>query len=110
MVVIQKSAGLAAILSFFWCGLGQIYAGQVLKGILLMIMYPVCIWAGVALTFFGALAAGASNSPSGTSAGGGLVAVGGVFLLIGVSLWIFGMVNAHRSVERYNRQHLAQFV
>ena len=28
----QKSSGVAAVLSFFWCGLGQIYNGQIPKG------------------------------------------------------------------------------
>jgi hypothetical protein len=41
MVAGQKSSpGLAAILSFFWCGLGQIYTGQIVKGVALMIVYP----------------------------------------------------------------------
>ena len=31
-----KNPGIAAVLSFFWTGLGQIYNGEILKGILLM--------------------------------------------------------------------------
>jgi TM2 domain-containing membrane protein YozV len=42
----QKSAGLAAILSFFWCGLGQIYNGKVWKGVCLMLVYPPTLWFG----------------------------------------------------------------
>jgi TM2 domain-containing membrane protein YozV len=34
-----KNPGLAAVLSFFWMGLGQIYNGQIGKGILFMVMY-----------------------------------------------------------------------
>lgn len=34
----MKSAGLAAVLSFFVPGLGQIYNGQILKGIVLIIV------------------------------------------------------------------------
>lgn len=33
-----KSSGLAAVLSFFIPGLGQIYNGQILKGIILIII------------------------------------------------------------------------
>lgn len=34
--VTLKSPGIAAVLSFFITGLGQIYNGQILKGLLLM--------------------------------------------------------------------------
>lgn len=34
----RKNPGLAAVLSFFWTGLGQIYNGQILKGIGLIIL------------------------------------------------------------------------
>jgi TM2 domain-containing membrane protein YozV len=37
--VFYKNPGLAAVLSFFWMGLGQIYNGQLAKGILFMIVY-----------------------------------------------------------------------
>lgn len=41
--VFYKNPGLAAVLSFFWMGLGQIYNGQIGKGILFMIMYGFSI-------------------------------------------------------------------
>jgi TM2 domain-containing membrane protein YozV len=37
--VYYKNPGLAAVLSFFWMGLGQIYNGQIAKGVLFMIAY-----------------------------------------------------------------------
>lgn len=33
-----KNPGLAAVLSFFWAGLGQIYNGQIGKGLALMVI------------------------------------------------------------------------
>src|SRR5713226_2365196 len=33
----SKSAGLAGVLSFLWCGLGQIYNGQIGKGVLFIV-------------------------------------------------------------------------
>jgi TM2 domain-containing membrane protein YozV len=36
-----KNPGLAAILSFFWMGLGQIYNGQIGKGIVFIIAYVI---------------------------------------------------------------------
>lgn len=35
----MKSPGLAAVLSFFFCGLGQIYNGQILKGRIFLVAY-----------------------------------------------------------------------
>jgi hypothetical protein len=37
----KKSAGLAAILSFFYIGLGQVYNGQIAKGLLMMFLPPI---------------------------------------------------------------------
>ena len=41
--VFYKNPGLAAILSFFYMGLGQIYNGQIAKGILFILLYSVSI-------------------------------------------------------------------
>ncbi len=71
-----KSAGLAAVLSFFWCGLGQIYNGQVGKGIAFLVGYAVSF-----LLMF--------------------VLIG--FLTTPI-LWIWGMVDAYQTAERLNRE------
>jgi hypothetical protein len=45
VIVVQggiKSSGLAAVLSFFWCGLGHIYVGRIGKGIALMLFTLQC--------------------------------------------------------------------
>lgn len=39
--VFYKNPGLAAVLSFVFMGLGQIYNGQIAKGILFMIVYSI---------------------------------------------------------------------
>lgn len=39
--VIKKDPGIAAVLSFFWTGLGQVYNGQIAKGIALMLLQVV---------------------------------------------------------------------
>jgi len=39
--VFYKNPGLAAVLSFFWMGLGQIYNGQIAKGIAFIVFYAV---------------------------------------------------------------------
>jgi len=78
MIVVRsgKSAGLAAVLSFLWCGLGQIYNGEIAKGVLFMILYVISF-----LLIF---------------------VVIGVFTTL--ALWIWGMVDAYRTAERLNQQ------
>lgn len=78
MIVVRsgKSAGLAAVLSFLWCGLGQIYNGEIAKGVLFMILYVISF-----LLIF---------------------VVIGVFTTL--ALWIWGMVDAYRTAERLHQQ------
>ena len=69
-----KDPGVAAVLCFFWCGLGQIYNGQVGKGVLLVICY---VFSLLLMT----------------------VLIGFVTTPI---LWVIGMVDAYRTAERLN--------
>lgn len=39
--VFYKNPGLAAVLSFFYMGLGQIYNGQIAKGIVFIVMFTI---------------------------------------------------------------------
>jgi TM2 domain-containing membrane protein YozV len=71
-----KSAGLAAVLSFLWCGLGQIYNGQIGKGVALICAYVVS-W------FLLFIVIGFITTPL---------------------LWIYGMVDAYRTAERLNQE------
>lgn len=74
IVVSEKSPGLAAVLSFFWAGLGQIYNGEISKGILLLVCYAVsCLLMAVVIGFI--------TTPI---------------------LWIYGMVDAYKTAERFN--------
>ena len=72
----MKNAGIAAVLSFFVCGLGQIYNGQIFKGLFTM----ACYAAAWALTY---------------------VLVG--WLIVPV-LWVWGMFDAYKTAERINRE------
>ena len=74
IVVTEKSPGLAAVLSFFWAGLGQIYNGEITKGIVMMVAYVVsCILMAAAIGFI--------TTPI---------------------LWIYGMVDAYKTAEKLN--------
>jgi len=78
----MKNPGLAAVLSFFICGLGQIYNGQIFKGIVFIISYAIS-WA---LTF---------------------VLVGWFIVPV---LWIWGMYDAYKNAEKINKNHNISYV
>ena len=69
-----KNPGVATILSFFFAGLGQIYNGQIAKGILFIVVYGI----SVVLMF---------------------VAIGFVTTPI---IWIWSMIDANNSAKRIN--------
>ena len=73
----MKNPGVAAVLSFFICGLGQIYNGQILKGLIMMICYFIA-WLLV------------------------YVLIG--FIIVPV-LWIWGMYDAYRTAERLTKAY-----
>jgi len=72
--VFYKNPGLAAVFSFFYMGLGQIYNGQIYKGIAFLIAYSIS-W----LLMF--LVIGLLTTPI---------------------LWIYGIYDAYKSAEKIN--------
>jgi len=71
----MKNSGLAAVLSFFFTGLGQIYNGQIVKGVLFIIIQGVNL-----LLMF--------------------VLVGFITYAI---VWVWGMIDAYKTAEKINR-------
>ena len=74
MTLPPKNPGLAAVASFFFAGLGQIYNGEITKGFLLMAIQIV----NVVLMIF---------------------LIGFVLYLI---VWVYGIWDAYTTAERYN--------
>ncbi len=72
--VFYKNPGLAAVLSFFYMGLGQIYNGQLSKGIFFIIAYTVS-WILM------------------------IIVIG--FITTPV-MWVYGMYDAYKSAEKIN--------
>ncbi len=70
----QKNPGIAAVLSALFVGLGQIYNGEILKGIILIIVYSI----SVVLMF---------------------VFIGFITTPL---LWIFGVYDAYNSAKKIN--------
>jgi hypothetical protein len=95
--MVTKSAGVAVLRSFLWCGLGQIYNGNIGKGVLLMMVYPISIvvsWFGI----FALIRAAPATGPD--SIAKLLIAV--VASSAAPALWIDGMVGAFRTARRIN--------
>ncbi|WP_409200849.1 zinc-ribbon domain-containing protein [Methanobrevibacter sp. DSM 116169] len=70
----SKDPVVAAVLSFFICGLGQIYNGELGKGLILLICYVLCF------TFFWLIIPG----------------------LIAVVIWIYGIYDAYTVAKELN--------
>ncbi|MCI0453925.1 MAG: hypothetical protein L0Y68_02880 [Candidatus Dadabacteria bacterium] len=69
-----KNPGIAAVLSFFFTGLGQIYNGQIGKGILFIIFQIISI----------------------------LLMFSGIGFITFPIIWIWGMVDAYKTAEKIN--------
>ena len=81
----SKSPILAAILSALVCGLGQVYNGRVVRGIVLFVLICTVFALGSVL---GALTLGIGLVP---------------FAIAGGAIWIFGVLDAFNGSRRINR-------
>ena len=89
----RKNPGVAAVLSFFFVGAGQIYNGRILKGIL-MVLASWTIGAFVLAAILAAL------SDSSRDLTGWLC----FFALLGFTLWVYGIVDAYKTAVKINEE------
>ncbi|WP_342528363.1 hypothetical protein MKY84_05600 [Chryseomicrobium sp. FSL W7-1435] len=73
----MKNPGLAAVLSFLFTGLGQIYNGEIGKGILFIVIHFI----------------------------NGLLMFVLIGFITTPIFWIYGMYDAYKVAEKYNSQH-----
>ena len=71
----KKNPGLAAVASFFFSGLGQIYNGEILKGVLLMVIQVINV----------------------------LLMCVVIGLVTYPLVWIYGIWDAYKSAEKFNQ-------
>jgi TM2 domain-containing membrane protein YozV len=95
----RKSSGLAALLSFFCCGLGQIYNGQILTGVALMIGYSVCLGVGYLLAIRETVVAAGATNPNAHAGGGVAAIIGALLVFAAVALSLYSMINAYRGAQ-----------
>ena len=92
----EKSAGIAILLSFLWAGAGQLYAGKIVRGIILLLVYIFAQIGGYFLFFFSIAWIDSFDSLN------ALIAVFVIFLICLTAFWIWNMFDAYNLVKKYN--------
>jgi TM2 domain-containing membrane protein YozV len=100
----MKNQKLAIFFSLLWTGLGQLYAGSFIRGLLLMAATPI-VWTLAFIFGPGAI----YRSMTGAQNAGAVGVVGVAFTLIPFAFWIWGMVDAKMRCDQRN-QELRAFV
>jgi hypothetical protein len=100
----MKNKGLAIFLSFIWTGLGQLYAGSILRGLVLMACTPL-VWTLGWLFGPGAI----YRSMTGSRNPEALGAIGIALTLVPLGFWVWGMIDAKKRCDVHNQQ-LRSFV
>ncbi|MFN0021972.1 MAG: hypothetical protein ACKVP0_27305 [Pirellulaceae bacterium] len=80
------------MLSFFYCGLGQIYNGDFAKGLLFLLLYSACYAASVASIWIPLIPA-YPKFPA-------------FFVLVplGLMIWLYAMLDAFVGADKYNHR------
>lgn len=92
-----KSSGIAIVLSFFYPGLGHLYAGNIARGLLFMVLPPIV----VAVVVFGGVIAILKNADKDHVAPLVIIGMIGVSLFV-IVLWVWIMFDAKVQCEDFN--------
>ncbi len=101
-----KSSGAAIVLSFFWTGLGQLYAGKIGRGLLMMVITPILWiigWLGGFSAMVGGLGSLTAETAQESATAGSVGFIGFLLALIPIAWWLWGMVDAKKLCEAFNR-------
>jgi len=88
----DKSSGLAAVLSFLWAGLGQIYVGKIVRGLIFMLVWAIVAAGAMGIIFVGVL--------SGSIGVIGLAII--IYYVLLLIFWIWNIIDAHKLANEYN--------
>jgi TM2 domain-containing membrane protein YozV len=107
-----KRSGVAIVLSIVWTGLGQLYAGRVGRGLLMMLATPVIWTLAVASGAFDLIGDVLTTSVKllgsvDTTVTSPATSVGGLLGALGVAFWlVWGMLDAKWQCEIHNHELL----
>jgi TM2 domain-containing membrane protein YozV len=96
-----KSSGVAILLSFFWTGLGQLYAGRIARGLVMMVSIPL-VW----LLGFAGLGGVMASLAGKAGPLPGVIAL--PLALTPLAAWLYGMIDARALCELHNANVKAQ--
>ncbi|MDR2866613.1 MAG: zinc ribbon domain-containing protein [Methanomassiliicoccaceae archaeon] len=88
----EKSAGLAALLSFLWGGLGQIYVGQLVRGLCIVVIYSILMMVTSVLVL--EVLVGESSWPGVA----GIIVTG----ISSIVIWLWNIFDANALANKYN--------
>ena len=100
-----KSTGVAVILSFFWTGLGQLYAGKIWRGIVMVFATPI-MWFMMISNAWGEMM-GFIREPTHlefVDVKGWVIMSIYVPLALLLGWWIAGMYDAKKMCDAHNRR------
>lgn len=97
----EKEGVLALVLSLIVPGLGQIYCGKILRGLMILILLPIAYIGIMMLVVFGAMGGGMMNGNDSVFYFSGIMLV---VWIVGLIIWIWQIVDAYRLAERYNEE------
>lgn len=84
----MKSAGIAAVLSVIFSGLGQIYNGQIFKGLVILLVQAANVF--VVTEFFIASII--------------LIPLAFISIPLAIIIWVWAIYDAYSSAEKINRR------
>lgn len=96
----EKEEALALVLSLIIPGVGQIYCGRILRGILILVLFPIA-YVLMTLLMYWMVVAGTDTS-SDLFLNYSIVSI--VMILIAVIFWIWQIVDAYRLAKKYNEE------
>ena len=94
----EKSAGIAAVLSFIWAGAGQLYAGKIARGLMILLIYSL-IWVFQMFVLFVW-----ASSISTTGDVYGILVMLMIFFVFVIVLWVWNIFDAYKQANEYNRR------
>jgi len=99
----DKSAGIAALLSFFFVGVGQIYAGKIARGLLLMFVgFALYAFTLVATVAFASELYDAGTFDDLVGVAAGVVLVSLIVMVCYIILWVWNIFDAYKLANKYN--------
>lgn len=100
-----KSSGVAMVLSFFYPGLGQLYAGRVGRGLVMFVTTPVVYLVAFFGGGFSLFAGGVAASEAENAAVGGAAGLVGVALICSAfAWWLFVLLDARKCCDTFNAE------